>query len=534
MFSEPPPISREEHTSRGDDDYHPPRPRTHRFSLYESSRGDLNDNRENRPHARPGPQSARSRSEFVPFPNTRAAEYLTTIGSRLQASRQPETDARRPPLQYDPSLRAESGRDRLLQNDGGFDHENQLWSGGADARDAWTNGPDYGENANEHDGDWDQDEADGWEQQEDGEVLPSALRDEAPRNDAIPTPVPSGGFPSIHRDDPESAVRGMALEWMREIWSDAPNSDVLVHVYNYRFTDNDTLNRRVAEALRWVFEVITGESGFDVVPPEPEEGLRQRQRDLPCIWAIRGLTPRGTAAATDRGTWSFEAISFIASPRSTTMQSWLFTLEGFLEGNEQKIRNAVLRVLTKEPMQQWIADMISANPSFAGRSTEQAMEEILDSLRVEVMQLGNGSYVANVHLRSPTRSLREWRRWVSELRSRRYRTFAIGTGRVRYVAPCSGCSSVAHPAHLCPFPRLRGWNGPGPGEGVFGDRSARTNDRRRTSTTNTSMDWPGAGRGPRRNDRDRRTPRNESHQNSRQPSPRRRRNERNDRNDRND
>ncbi|TFK79003.1 hypothetical protein K466DRAFT_606481 [Polyporus arcularius HHB13444] len=115
--------------------------------------------------------------------------------------------------------------------------------------------------------------------------------------------------------------------------------------------------------------------------------------------------------------------------------------------------------------------MIRANPDFAGWDVDEAVDEVLNSLRVETFQLSNGSYVANIFItRLPTRSMRQWRRWVANLRSRRYPSFAIGTGRVRYIAPCGGCRSVSHLAHLCPFPTIPGWNGPAPGEGVFGER----------------------------------------------------------------
>ncbi|TFK79316.1 hypothetical protein K466DRAFT_570311, partial [Polyporus arcularius HHB13444] len=120
-------------------------------------------------------------------------------------------------------------------------------------------------------------------------------------------------------------------------------------------------------------------------------------------------------------------------------------------------------------------DMINSNPAYEGRSTRRAMREILDSLRVELIQLDNGNYVANIFIRAPTRILREWRAWVADLRARRFPSFAIGTGRVRYVAQCSGCTSVTHPPHLCLFTRLRGWNGPQPGQGVFGDRGRSGN-----------------------------------------------------------
>lgn len=126
--------------------------------------------------------------------------------------------------------------------------------------------------------------------------------------------------------------------------------------------------------------------------------------------------------------------------------------------------------------------------------------------------MGNGNYLVNIFIRSPTRNIREWRRWVTDLRSRRYRTFANGTGRVRYIAQCGGCHSVSHPPHLCPYPRLLGWNGPEQGEGVFGERR-RADERARSLRRGFGDEQRGArsggdrGRGRGRPGADRRSPR---------------------------
>ncbi|KAI0720619.1 hypothetical protein C8T65DRAFT_692819 [Cerioporus squamosus] len=326
----------------------------------------------------------------------------------------------------------------------------------------YDDGQDQREEYGTEDGDW---------SGEEGEVLPLALCGDDDFGQSFePTSAPEGGFPPIYHDDPEARLRGMATEWLRVMWTDPPKSVIFVDVFNYRYSEDDILNRRVEENLRRGMEWIAEETGFDVVPPEPEDGARTRARDLPFLWAIRGLTPDGVARALAQRTWSFPFISFYTSPRATTLGRWIMMLEGFLNGNERNIRVAILGVLEEQEMSLWIERMVLSNPDFAGWTAERAVNAVLRTLRIETMQLGNGNYVTNVFIRSPTRDLREWRLWVAELRSRRYRSFANGTGRVRYIAACGGCRSVGHPMHLCPFPRMHGWNGPEQGQGVFGER----------------------------------------------------------------
>ncbi|KAI0681749.1 hypothetical protein C8T65DRAFT_751347 [Cerioporus squamosus] len=427
----------------------------------------------------------RARSEFVPLPNTRAAFYMAARGpngaaantlqrspiSRIRGRQRTSpsvvgarTSAREPGRTNADSRMHDDGTDEALHDDPA--QRSREADGGMRMGRAFRGDPSSGDEDGRRGSELEVRDEDREWGSEDGEVLPTALWEHASHEDAAPTPIPDGGFPVIHRDDPETSLRGIALDWMREVWKDAPHTDVFVQIYNYRYTEDVVLNSRIAEALRWAFEQMSGECGFDVVPPELEEGTTRRQRDLPSVWVIRGLSPRATAHATSRGFWSLPTISFAALPRAMSLPSWLFTLEGFLTGNVDKIRATVLRVLRGEDMQLWIAEMVAANPAYAGWSTRRALEDVLDSLRVETMQLGNGTYIANVFIRSPTRSFREWRQWVTDLRARRYRSYAIGTGRVR----------------------IAGWNGPEPGEGVFGERRAGP-------SANGASQWHPAGRG---------------------------------------
>ncbi|RDX50254.1 hypothetical protein OH76DRAFT_1482405 [Lentinus brumalis] len=442
MTHESLPAVREEPTSRsyGSDDY-----RTRGPGL------DVNDSAANRGYGRADwsvPQhrhASRARSEYFPAPNTRAADFLASR-TMLQQSAAPHR------------LHA-TGRDIAHSpvDDGRMPMQNRREPG--ERGDELPDGRLHDRYEMLDEGDLRREREDTWENgqiDEHGDFLPMALWGNAMQEDDVPSPTPDEGFPPVHHDDPEAHLRGMALEWLREVWNDPPSSDVLVHVYNYRYTEDDALNRRVAGALRWAFERITGEAGFDVVPPEPEEGASRRSRDLPTLWAIRGLTPGGTAAAVSRGVWSYQTISFFASSRAAMPQQWLFALEGFLEGNAQKIRAAVLRVLQEESMERWLIEMLSTHPAYEGRSTRRAMSDLLSSLRVDLIQLGNGNYVANVFMRSPTRNLRVLRTWLADLRSRRYRSFAIGTGRVRYIAHLARGSSAIEARAMLTQERVRG------------------------------------------------------------------------------
>ncbi|KAI0691958.1 hypothetical protein C8T65DRAFT_699653 [Cerioporus squamosus] len=381
-------------------------------------------------------------SAFAPLPNTRAAQYIRDNASRARRRTSPPLPQRSP-----------FSHIANLQNANPFPSQRgRQWQGShpygenippSPAPRPWQNTRDDEEMLYEED-EFQNDNSRTYEDwsEEDGELLPSALHGDHAGAHLEPTGVPEGGFPVIHHDDPEARFRGMAGEWIREMWTDPVDSVVFIDVYNYRYTEEDALNRRVEGNLRRSMEHITGETGFDVVPPELEDGVRARARDLPTTWAIRNLTPEGVARALARRTWSFPHISFHTSPRSTNMTRWVMMLEGFLNDNEHNIRMAVSRVLEEPEMMEWMRRMVAVNPDFTGWPVDRAVTAVMRTLRIETLQQGNGNYITNVFIRSPTRDLREWRRWIASLRARRYRSFANGTGRVRYTAACPGCRSA--------------------------------------------------------------------------------------------
>ncbi|TFK77854.1 hypothetical protein K466DRAFT_607613 [Polyporus arcularius HHB13444] len=109
------------------------------------------------------------------------------------------------------------------------------------------------------------------------------------------------------------------------------------------------------------------------------------------------------------------------------------------------------------------------------------------TLRVTVYTLDNDTVVANVFLRSPTQSIRTRRRWILELRDITFGSYHTAIARARRISSCTGCLGVDHPSHLCPFPRMLGWNGP---DAAGGPSYAADGYERRSLRPTTSSTTP--------------------------------------------
>ncbi|KAI0715288.1 hypothetical protein C8Q76DRAFT_796060 [Earliella scabrosa] len=299
--------------------------------------------------------------------------------------------------------------------------------------------------AHPHDDDDDADEG-GW--------IPAAVtRGRGREEEALdedPSLVPMSVFRRIQYSDLEGLLRGLDDRWVRTMWRDPQNTTALVNIFNYAYTTSTAVNRTTAMALREAVRQITGERAFHVVPPDPAPGAAQSGRP-PILWAIRGLSVVGWTSLVRFGLWTSGAISFHAMPTTLELPDWLLSLENLTSDDPREIERTVRGTLERGAPHAHIRALIQGNREFANMTTEDAFRSVMATLRIQVLTLGNGNLIANVYMRSPTRSATRWREWVALLRAMSFGIYLGATAHPRRIAMCAGCHSVDHPTHLCPF-----------------------------------------------------------------------------------
>ncbi len=321
--------------------------------------------------------------------------------------------------------------------------------------------------------------------------VPEAVRRGGPlatMDDERPTPIPHEGDPEVHQHDPESHLRGMSDDWIQEVWADPAGTSITLCTFNPRFTKSYGSNSRTAADIRQAVTNITGETSFRVIAPDQAPGHRGRG---PHEWAVTSLSTDGVERLLRRRVWSLRYITFFPRRRSLETPRLLLALEGFLDSNEDNIRNAVRSTFERPLIRQRVEQMIHANPEFHDIPAEEALRRIMSSLRISVYTLDNGTVVANVFIRSPTQSIRVWRLWVQELRDLTFGSYHTAIARARRVTICAGCTGADHPSHLCPFTQMWGWNGPSSAGGYSYSCDGRERrDRQQAGPSSSRTDLP--------------------------------------------
>ncbi|KAI0718958.1 hypothetical protein C8T65DRAFT_736986 [Cerioporus squamosus] len=283
--------------------------------------------------------------------------------------------------------------------------------------------------------------------------LPTALMKEKDVED-VPRVVdnPHSDRWTIHLSDPEEKYAGMSMEWMKTIWMDGCPT-VFFTVFNYRFTKNQEINRHIEANVTAMTTHLTGESGFHVVPPDPEWRHELRARDLPYLWVIRGLSEAAAWEMVKLRVISARGVSIITHPKAIENPKFVCGLAGFLRPDVKTTKAAVLSVLESEYMLKRLADLVRTCDRLGHLSIVKRVERVIESLDIRFMATKEDGYVANVYILPPSDDLDEWRGWAEEMRACRFNVFLNGTGSARKAFWCGGCRGLTTRIRSAPSPR---------------------------------------------------------------------------------
>ncbi|TFK82166.1 hypothetical protein K466DRAFT_568582 [Polyporus arcularius HHB13444] len=297
-----------------------------------------------------------------------------------------------------------------------------------------------------------------------GAIPTAVVRDEGFEDMPVAVNDPHDRRWIVHFEDPESPLTGLSADFIRIVWR-GKEPTVVFTVFNYKYTENGAINRHIEAAVTNMTTVLTGETGFRVIPLDPERGRKLQLRELPFVWAIRGLSEAGvwemvkTRIATSKG------VTILTHSRTLNNPCWVCGLDGFLRPDAEDIKKTVMTALRSAYMVRRLTDLTRSNAALDHVQMERCVEHILRSLDIKVVTTRDGEYVAHVYITPPTDNVDAWREWAEEVRTHRFNAFICGAGMARRVFWCAGCRGVDHETDDCAIPKMRGWKGPDAGSG---------------------------------------------------------------------
>ena len=225
------------------------------------------------------------------------------------------------------------------------------------------------------------------------------------------------------------------------------------------------LRQETARKILTAVEEITAVPKATIAPPVPSSGIT-KLRQMPITYMAYDLSKAEHDTMLSRDVWSSEAITFRVLPTDPPCPDFLFTIRGFTTLDEILIFNMVSKVWNDEETGNFIFYEINATKDGNWKAADETLKHLIKTLKVTQLKIRDkGSALTphfNVYTDGKSMTNKElWANLHTFLANREYSLPLQGKGTV-IKAPfsCGACHGIDHPHGLCPFPEVKGWNGP--------------------------------------------------------------------------
>jgi hypothetical protein len=285
----------------------------------------------------------------------------------------------------------------------------------------------------------------------------------APSRSPLDKYTAASEMPRVQDAFPAALIANLDLSLLDE-WFSYEGQKLLIVPFEDKARDPD-LKHDIGEKLLTAVEEITTAKRASIGPPVPKSDIT-KLRQMPITYLAYHLTQAEYNTLLSRHVWSSEAITFRVIPTDPPCPDFLFTLRGFTTLDQSHIHAMVSKVWSDEETKNFITCEVNAARIENKKSTEETLIHLIKSLKVTHLKIKNRGSALTPHFNiytdgKATTDEELWANLRTFLATRKYTLPLQGTGKV-IKAPfnCGACHGVDHPRGLCPFPGIKGWNGP--------------------------------------------------------------------------
>lgn len=272
------------------------------------------------------------------------------------------------------------------------------------------------------------------------------------------TPVPRGGFPTIHGMTKMELFRFVHND-SKAIWEayDGPKAFVVIA--------NDKIVTEATDRVGLIRDLIS--QNFDcpslivghAMPFYPSNRLPYKPA-FPYL--VAGMSQNQINSLVTRKCWSSPKITFLAFSDDPVPTTYAFSL-GTIPVNATPANNAIVVEMVKAKLiaagaQAFISNNRDNIPT--NINDEDAFKLIIDSVSVQGITTKENKRditIFNVYIHPPTIDTTGYQRWISCLKALNY-PGVIGTGRPRDPFHCNLCKGLDHITALCQYSEVPGFH----------------------------------------------------------------------------
>ena len=269
-------------------------------------------------------------------------------------------------------------------------------------------------------------------------------------------------LPKVHVAHPAVAFDFVDPNKIDE-WDTYPSNKLLAIPFGFEARQHVRHNNIRARILAAVVEITQAEQ-VGVAVPGPEDDLITFRNETPIAFLIHSLTKQQSQTLLRRETWISTEMSFRITTTTPTAPDYLFTLNGLSTVGVQAVVQMILAKWQASHVQSMLTKIVQ-NANERGAHSQINLQEFLNSATVQCLKVikdkilapkfnvyANGKFIEDYTLWTEVRDI---------LKDISYDTAMLGNSTTE-LGPydCNICHGADHPYGLCPFPLIKGWNGP--------------------------------------------------------------------------
>ncbi len=269
-------------------------------------------------------------------------------------------------------------------------------------------------------------------------------------------PEPRGGYPLVRFNDYEALLEGTDPPLLRDLRAGPELSALIVFFPMVLALPHDDMVSEFNNRISVVSNELIGEPNVWLVPPRPPPNATPDD-PIPRAWFMQGMTPEGAQRFLDIFAVSCPLMTFFVYPLAIEPEL-ILTLGGFASNVGNQIENLITTTFHSMEVRNIIAQHVAMNQIF---DDMDGVSYVLETLDVEILALGNRTFIANVIMLSPATTAENHRLLRDAIARIPFQNAANAPASPRWYV-CEVCAGNDHPTHACRFFTLPGWVGPVP------------------------------------------------------------------------
>ena len=269
-----------------------------------------------------------------------------------------------------------------------------------------------------------------------------------------------GNMPDVYYSHPTAALDFIDIDQVGD-WENLPDGKLLAHPFGHEVRSSESHQMIKANLFAAIIEITESET-IGVCSPRPCAS----GDGIPTVFLIYNISELHRLMLLKREVWSSAQFTFRVTTLDPVPPDYLFGITALTVKSSEEVKVIVRAVWDSKTTTDFIQNTINTFPAEMRASLQTDTNNFSKSMNVKKMDTKKigGTAAPTFNVYADGKLINDDDLWCllrNFLTAQNYAFKFQDPGRSGTdLHRCSICQSIEHPRGLCPFPNVKGWNGP--------------------------------------------------------------------------